>query len=83
VEGPAASCTSQLLLSQDNAGFSTVRGRVYSTLVAVLIGAECVGSPANEAPDSLRVALLTPGPIPDQVSSGEAYRGLVAVWGKK
>jgi basic membrane lipoprotein Med (substrate-binding protein (PBP1-ABC) superfamily) len=57
-----------------------VRGSFYSTLVAGLLSAACAGSPANEAPDdSLRVALLTPGPISDQAWNGEAYRGLVAV----
>jgi basic membrane lipoprotein Med (substrate-binding protein (PBP1-ABC) superfamily) len=57
-----------------------VRGSFYSTLVAVALSAACAGSPAKEATDdSLRVALLTPGPISDQAWNGEAYRGLVAV----
>src|SRR5207342_3714018 len=61
-------------------GIFHVRGRFYSTLVAGLLGAACAGSPANETPDdSLRVALLTPGPFSDQAWNGETYRGLVAV----
>lgn len=43
------------------------------------IGVACAGSPATDKADSLRVALLTPGPISDQAWNGEAYRGLLAI----
>jgi basic membrane lipoprotein Med (substrate-binding protein (PBP1-ABC) superfamily) len=79
VEDVEFSCTSQLLVSQTLRGIFHVRGSISSTLGALLLCVACVGSPASEKTDSLRVALLTPGPISDQAWNGEAYRGLLAV----
>ena len=48
--------------------------------MALLLSVARVGSAANEAAsDSLRVALLTSGPISDQAWSGEANRGLLTI----
>ncbi len=59
--------------------FLHVRGSTSSTLLALLLGVACAGPPAREASSTLRVALLTPGPISDQAWNGEAYRGLLAI----
>ena len=56
-----------------------MRGSFSSTLLVLALGAACAGEPADDDPNSFRVALLTPGPISDQAWNGEAYRGLLAL----
>ena len=57
-----------------------MRGSFSSTLLVLVLGVACGEPPARETDQaSLRVALLTPGPISDQAWNGEAYRGLIAI----
>jgi hypothetical protein len=71
--------TSQPARSQYIGDFSTCVEVFPQHRWCVVWRRPCGTHPLSEGNDGLRVALLAPGPISNQASNGEAYRGLLAI----
>lgn len=55
------------------------RVSLFFNIAAAAVGCATDGSRSSDSSDSLRVALLTPGPISDQAWNSGAYEGLIRI----